>query len=82
MSKLSTTIPIDVKSVIDALPKGSFVHWVMLNEAKTGVEIVWDNDDIKTGFTFPTEYPLEKLGFNDKVLLDKVPKRSKKSTQE
>lgn len=61
MSKLKTIVPIDVQAVIRRLPAKSFVHSVELNADKTGVEIVWDNDKIHTGRTYPVDYPAAKL---------------------
>ena len=59
MSKLLTTIPVDVQGVLSALPPNSYVHSVTLKPDKTGIEIVWDNPGITTKFTFPVVYPLE-----------------------
>jgi hypothetical protein len=61
MSKHKTSVPVNVASVIAALPKNSYVHSAELNEARDGVDIVWENDAIKTPYTFPVEYPLDKL---------------------
>lgn len=61
MSKLKTIVPIDVQSVIRRFPAKSFVHSVELNADKTAVEIVWDNDGIFTGRTYPVDYPASRL---------------------
>jgi len=61
MSKLKTTIPVDISSVlavIRAMPKAT-VHEVTLEENAVVVE--WDCDNIKTLHTFATDYPLQKL---------------------
>lgn len=72
MSKLKTIVPVDAQAVIRSLPPKSFVHSVELNADKTGIEIVWDNDAIKTGRTYPVEYPLEKIIVNSPMNNDKV----------
>lgn len=61
MSLLKTTVAVDVQRVIDALPPKSYVHSVTLSVDRQGVEIVWDHDAIKTGRTYPVEYPLDKI---------------------
>lgn len=61
MSKFKTTLPVNVAEIIGKLPKASFVHSVTLLPDRTGVEIVWDCDALKTAYTFPIEYPLERL---------------------
>lgn len=81
MSKLTTTIPIDIQTVLDAIkavPK-STVHSVELKEDMSGVEVIWDCHDIKTPYTFPVDYPLEKLNVSDKVV-DKPEKRRRSVT--
>ena len=82
MSKLKTFVPVDVQAVLNSLPPKSYIHGIALrmetplNGRKPlpiGVEIIWDNDKIQTGRTFPVEYPLSNLlpppADNDKVLL-------------
>lgn len=61
MSLLKTKIPVDVRRVIDALPKDAHVHSIVLNNEKSAVEIVWDTPTIRTPYTFPVDHPLEKL---------------------
>ena len=34
---------------------------VKLDREKQRVEIVWDDDDFETGYTFPVEFPVELL---------------------
>jgi len=70
MSKHITTVPVDIRAVIDALPADSFVHSVALRDDKSGVDIIWDSPSIKTKYTFPVDYPLSKL--NVKSLDTKV----------
>ncbi len=85
MSKFITCIPVDVAAVIAALPPKSYVHSVeltpkLVNTGQPGVfntkfevEVIWDNDDLKTAYTFPLPYPLEKL-----IVKKPVDKKSKK----
>lgn len=70
MSKFTTTIPVDVQEVVRALPAGSSVQKinVKLESSLTtasplpvGIEIIWDNDQLKTPYTFPLDFPLKKL---------------------
>lgn len=77
MSYLSTTIPVDVQPVLDAIkavPK-SFLHTVKLKDDLSGIEIIWDCDNIKTKYHAPEDYPVEKLLVNDKVSVDNPPKK-------
>lgn len=57
MSQFKTVIPIDVKAVIGSLPKGSSVLKISLREDLIGVEVIWDNDWLKTPYAFPVDYP-------------------------
>ena len=79
MSKFVTSIPVDVDIVIASLPERSFVHSVTLLRPPAGgptsIEIVWDNDALKTAYTFPLPYPLEKLLGKT---VDKPAKKAKK----
>lgn len=84
MSYLSTTIPVDVQPVLDAIkavPK-SFLHTVKLKDDLSGIEIIWDCDNIKTKYHAPEDYPVEKLipdiryyPVNDKVSVDNPQKK-------
>lgn len=67
MSKFSTRIPVNINEIIGKLPKNSFIHSVELAEDRASVEIIWDNDKLQTAYTFPINFPAEKLIFNDKV---------------
>lgn len=79
MSLALTTILIDIKAVTDALPRKAHIHSVKLKADNSGVEIVWDSPEFVTPYTFPVEYPLEKLIVNDKVTVTEKPvdKRTK-----
>lgn len=58
MSQFKTTIPVDTKAVIDALPKNSFLHEVRFNAAASVCEVLWENDDIKSGYNFAVDMPV------------------------
>lgn len=88
MSKFRTTIPVDLKSVIAKLPERSNVLSVEYNAASCEIELIWDNDKLTTPYTFPLDYPLEKLvndkaaSVNVKETVDKPGKRGKKTVED
>lgn len=61
MSKFLTTLSIDVQAVLEMLPAGSSIQDVRLTETKRAVEILWDNDNLRTPYTVPIPFPLENL---------------------
>lgn len=61
MSKFHTHIPIDVKAVEQSLPQGSHVNGVHLASDHKSVVVEWENDNLKTSFTFPIEITPETL---------------------
>jgi hypothetical protein len=61
MSKFSTTIPVDIASIIAKLPQDNFIHSVSLNADNSGVEIVWESSKFVTPVTFPTEFPVKDI---------------------
>ena len=61
MSKFITPLPIDLAGVVNALPKGSYLHAVRLNPVTSVVEIEWEHDGFRTPWTFPSEFPLADL---------------------
>lgn len=61
MSKFVTTIAVDVKGVLQALPARGTPLDVRFNPEASTVEVEWDDDDFETGYTFPVEFPLELL---------------------
>lgn len=72
MSKLVTTLPIDVSPVLAALPKGHFLHSVTMKPDGKSIEVIWEHDDIKTGRTYPVEHHLRELERGlDKTVNDK-----------
>lgn len=86
MSKFRTVIPINTQAVIAALPPRSFVHSTTLLPDASGVEIIWDCDDLKTAYTFPLDYPAEKLNVignvNVKESVDKGKRRGKTTVED
>ncbi len=61
MSKFTTKIPVEIKTVLEKLPKHAHVHEVKLAHDRSSVEVIWDHDAFATGFTFPVEFPVENL---------------------
>lgn len=61
MSQFKTTIPVDSKAVIDALPRNSYLHEVRYNAAASVCEVLWENDDIKSGYNFAVDLPLNEF---------------------
>ena len=64
MSKFNTRIPVDVAAVVALLPRKSTVSGVSLEQVDDGsheVVVEWENDWMKSPFTFPVEWPVEKL---------------------
>lgn len=61
MSKHITSLPIDLKPVLEALPKGTYVHSIALRPDNSGIDIIWEHDASKTGYTYPVPYAVEKL---------------------
>jgi len=65
------------------------VERVVVSEDRGSAEILWGCDDLKTGFTFHQDLPVEKLRemqkptetptINDNVLIDSKGKRGKKA---
>lgn len=68
MSLAVTTIPIDIKSIISALPRKAHIHSVKLKADNSGVEVVWDSPEFVTPYTFPVEYPLSKLTLTEPMV--------------
>jgi len=68
MSEFKTKIPVDLKALVAKLPPRSYVSTVKLAEDRQGVELVWGCDDLKTGFTFPVDCPLDKVSSPPGVL--------------
>ena len=64
MSEFKTTIPLPLDELLKLLPSGSALHpreSIKLSTDKTGVEVTWYNENIKTNATRPVDYPLESL---------------------
>ena len=74
MSKFSTKIPVSVQELVDALPKGSFVHSIAFHRTTNEVDIVWEHDRFESGLTVPLDIS------PDDVLKKKLPKAVKIAT--
>lgn len=61
MSKFLTSITVDVESVRKLLPAKAFQGEIRFNPALSTIEILWEDDNLVTPFTFATEFPLEAL---------------------
>lgn len=61
MSKYTTHMPVDVKEVIELLPKGSTVLSVSFNPEENKIIILWDNENFVTPFSVPLEFPIGNL---------------------
>lgn len=63
MSRFTTRIPTEVQALIDALPKGSFVHAVALDKDTNEVLIQWEQNRFESGLTVPVDFsPAELKG--------------------
>jgi len=54
-------MPVDVKEVIELLPKGSTVLSVSFNPEENKIIILWDNENFVTPFSVPLEFPIGNL---------------------
>ncbi len=61
MSKFKTCIPVDVDAIKALLPSNSFIHGVTWNPEASQVELQWENDRLKTPYTFSVDFPIESL---------------------
>ena len=57
MSKFTTRIPTEIQALIDALPKGSFVHVIALDKDTNEVLIQWEQNRFESGLTVPVDFP-------------------------
>lgn len=62
MSKFLTALPVNVKDLIDALPKNSFVHGITFDPATNEVQVLWENDRLETGLSVPILFKQEDFG--------------------
>ncbi len=62
MSKFVTSLTAPVAETVAKLPEGSFVHETKLSGDKQSIEIVWDNDSLHSGLTYPVPFPVENIG--------------------
>jgi hypothetical protein len=58
MSRFITRIPTEVQAIIDALPKGSYVHAIALDKDTNEVLINWEQTRFESGLTVPVEFSL------------------------
>ena len=61
MSKFKTVIPVDVAAIVGLLPKNSFVEAVTFDKDAGAVCVTWDNDRLKTPYSFAFDFPAENL---------------------
>lgn len=70
MSLFSTKLPLDLKPLLESLPKDCYIHSITFDRPFTPtaqkdtpscVVIEWESAKLKTGYTFPVDYPLEDL---------------------
>lgn len=70
MSRFRTTIPIDLKELLQALPQDTYIHSIVLDreyhpeqqkQPPSCVVIEWESAKLKTGYHFAVDYPLEDL---------------------
>lgn len=55
MSKFATLIPVDVETLVKALPAGSFLNKIRLADDQKGIVIEWDCDNLRTPYTVPVD---------------------------
>lgn len=51
----------DIAELRKSLPPGAYIHGHRLDVESGQVITEWEHDDFKTGYTFPTSFPLEQL---------------------
>ena len=71
MSLFSTKIPVNVKALIDQLPKGAFIHRIEMTGIfdsnaqmlirETELEVVWSHEPYQTPLTVATDFPADLL---------------------
>lgn len=61
MSKFKTKIPVDIKGVVDKLPKGHFVHGIELDADRQSVTLLWEHDHFVTLYSIPVEFSVEAI---------------------
>ena len=61
MSKFVTRIPLAIEQVTAALPLKSIRQAIGLDLKANELRIEWENDDFRTPFTYPVDWPLADL---------------------
>lgn len=61
MSLFSTSIKVDLKTVLKQLPAGAFVHQVGWDVEQGEVVILWECERFHSGLTVPIALPVEDL---------------------
>ena len=70
MSLFQTKLSVDVKQILDSLPKGHFLHGITFNKDTREVCVLWEYERMESGLTVPVEFPLADL--TKKLLPDGV----------
>ena len=70
MSLFQTKLPVDVKQILDSLPKGHFLHGITFNKETREVCVLWEYERMESGLTVPVEFSLSDL--TKKLLPDGV----------
>lgn len=56
MSKFTSKIATEVDALIALLPKGSYIHSIVLNKDTHGIEIEWSNEIFQSGLTVSVDF--------------------------
>ena len=70
MSLFRTVLSVDLKQVLDVLPKGYFLHNVTFDKEKREVSFQWEYEKFESGLTVPVDFSLSDL--TKKLLPDGV----------
>lgn len=61
MSQFKSIIPVAIEAFRQKLPARSFIESVTFNRDQSCVEVVWNCDDLRTGYTFAVEVEPENI---------------------
>ena len=64
MSKFITNLPTEVSTLLEALPKGSYIHGIVLSPESHDVHVLWENNKFETGLTIPIQFDFDDLKKN------------------
>jgi hypothetical protein len=70
VSLFKTILPVDVKQILDSLPKDYFLHGITFDKATREVCILWEHEKLESGLTVPVEFKVVDL--TKKLLPDGV----------